>query len=532
MGLLITIWDIILASPVTSIVTLLISLLTFQLVIYPFLLNPIASLPGPSIYKISSIFALNDQRVESRNEKLNGWHAEYGPVVQISPNEVSLSSVDHLKRIYVKHNMPKSTFYAQFTNFGERNAFSFMEKDTHLKRKKIMTKLYTKTAVFAPTSQDHINGKMSNLLKFVQSSLDAPMDVYELFNSLAMDVVTYYELGSKFTTNLLLDMRQRKIIEAFRASSSMWFWTTLVPSLWDWAADLKTSRLSSECREWARSKFLEAYEDLEANGDTNEPSLVRTLYSVGVEKWAIGSEVFDHVAAGHETTGTSLAFATWELSRPMNAHIQQKVCDEMNHRFGDSPLDSLALDEVDKLPYLEAVILETTRLHAAIPGSEPRIINDEYEVQVGVKTVQLPKGTIVSVQPWSVHKNPDVFVHPGDFIPERWLQQSDETLEQFQKRLQLMKSCMFAFGQGNRMCLGMNVAMTEMKLCIGQLYWRYNSKISPKWCQNITEEPPMMGKVYGDKRQMKDVELMSMADSYTSRPIFDECFLEWSTRQA
>lgn len=529
-GVVLTLCDYVSLHPLTSLVTALTIIASFYLVIYPFVLNPLSALPGPFLYKISSIFVLNDQRIESRNEKLNQWHREFGPVIQIGPNEVSLASVDYMKQIYVKQNMPKTSFYSQFTNFGELNAFSIIDTDRHLKRKRMMAKLYTKSSVFAHDSQAHINTKVQNLLSFVSSSVDAPMDVYQMFNSLAMDVVTYYELGSKFTTNLLLDLKQRKIIEAFRASSSMWFYTTLLPSLWSWAADKKTATLSGQCRDWAKSKFLEAYEDLVQNGDTGEPSLVRTLYVNGVTKWAIGSEVFDHVAAGHETTGASLTYCTWELSRPMNQYIQQKLYDEMVQNFGETPLGYLPLDVVDKLPYVEAVILETTRLHAAIPGSEPRSVVKEFVVDVNGAKFTIPKGTTVSVQPWSLHTDPTVFARPESFIPERWLKQGDETDESFKQRLQLMKSSLFTFGQGNRMCLGMHLAMTEMKLCIAQLYWRFQSKISPQWCKNLTEKPPMMGNVHGSKASLTDVEMMSMADSYTSRPIFDECWLEWNVR--
>lgn len=89
-----------------------------------------------------------------------------------------------------------------------------------------MAKLYSKTSVFMNSSQVHINDKVNNVLQFVGSHVGDGIDVYELFNSLAMDVVTFFEFGSKFSTNLILDLDQREIIKSFRASSSMWFYTT------------------------------------------------------------------------------------------------------------------------------------------------------------------------------------------------------------------------------------------------------------------------------------------------------------------
>lgn len=302
-------------SPITTFTALLTLVLTYKFILYPFFLNPLHSIPGPLLYKITDLFALNDQRIESRNVKVHRLHQKYGSVVQLSPHEISLSTLSSLKKIYIKENFPKTSFYAQFQNFGAVNAFSTLPSVEHIKRKRLMAKLYSKSAVFSQKSQQHINTKVNNLLKFVSGTMGKSIDVYELFNSLAMDVVTFYEFGSKFSTNLLLDLEARDIIKAFRASSSMWFYTTLAPQFWNMAADKQTAKRSVECREWVRSKFLEAYESmLEEGGD--DGSVIKTLYEKRIDKMAIGSELFDHTAAGHETTGTSLAYCCWELSRP------------------------------------------------------------------------------------------------------------------------------------------------------------------------------------------------------------------------
>jgi unspecific monooxygenase len=148
--------------------------------------------------------------------------------------------------------------------------------------------------------------------------------------------------------------------------------------------------------------------------------------------------------------------------------------------------------------------------------------------------VDLPEGTVVSVQPWTIHNDAAIFARPEIFKPERWLKQENETDSEFKQRFQGMRNRLFTFGHGNRMCLGMNIAMIEMKLTIAQLYWRFNSQISRTWCTKLSEDPAVMGYSTFDlkksKRELTDVELMSMADSYTSRPMFDECWLEWASR--
>lgn len=91
------------------------------------------------------------------------------------------------------------------------------------------------------------------------------------------------------------------------------------------------------------------------------------------------------------------------------------------------------------------------------------------------------------------------------------------------------------FGKGIRMCLGMNLALIEMKLVIANLYWHFNSRIDPNWCEVVTaisEEPgldpaplSLGSRNVGDNRT--DEEKMTMYDSYTLRPVNEECWLEW-----
>lgn len=511
-------------------------ILSYKYVIYPLMLSPLRHIPGPLKYKLSSIFTLNDQRTEQRNVKLSEMHDKFGPVVQLSPFEVSFNSIDMLKFIYIKKNLPKSTFYKQFTNYSESNAFSTLETKPHLQRKKLMVKLYSKSSVLSKSSQQHLNNKINQVVKFVEKNLSKSFDSYDLFNAMAMDVVTYYEVGPKFTTDLINDEKERSIIKSFRASSSMWFYTTLMPKLWDYAAGKEVAQLACQSSQWAKKIFDDSYKSLVDNyelHETDNESTIKKLFDSGLPQKKIASELFDHVAAGHETTGTSMAYATWELSRPCKQYLQKEIYAEMCQAFGSIPQASIDLEKLDKLPLLSAVITEVTRLHAAIPGSEPRIINEKTEIQLPDNSkVTLPVGTIVSVQPWSVHRDASVFPDPNKFVPERWLKQHDETEEQFNERTKVMKSCIFTFGQGNRMCLGMHVALLEMKLAIAQLYWKFTSRISDEWCKHVEagDSDVLMG--YSTfkgkpKSEMSDIELMSMADSYTSRPIHDECWLVW-----
>ena len=75
------------------------------------------------------------------------------------------------------------------------------------------------------------------------------------------------------------------------------------------------------------------------------------------------------------------------------------------------------------------------------------------------------------------------------------------------------------------MCLGMNLAMIEMKIAIAKLYWHYGSTIDETWCRVLNDAKPI--KMGGGGDGTTDQDKMRMYDWYTTRPLYDECWLKW-----
>lgn len=70
----------------------------------------------------------------------------------------------------------------------------------------------------------------------------------------------------------------------------------------------------------------------------------------------------------------------------------------------------------------------------------------------------LPPGTIIGTQAWSLHRDSSVFPSPDEFIPERWLAGlADE-------RIAKMHQYMMPFGTGTRMCGGRNLALMLLRI--------------------------------------------------------------------
>jgi cytochrome P450 len=152
----------------------------------------------------------------------------------------------------------------------------------------------------------------------------------------------------------------------------------------------------------------------------------------------IAAECLDHMAAGIDTTGDALCFLMWELSQPASLHYQRRLQQELSNAA-----TAAAAGGFDKLPYLDAVVMEGLRCFPAIPMSLPRY------VPAGGRSIDgffLPGGTTVSCQAYSVQKlDGAVFPDPEAFKPERWLEPEGDAER---KRL------FFAFANGGRGCVG------------------------------------------------------------------------------
>ncbi|CAH2355015.1 hypothetical protein CLIB1423_20S02124 [[Candida] railenensis] len=575
-------------SPKTSIAIALACAGAYYLAIYPFFISPLRSIPGPYLFRISKFRALNGQRTNRWINTVYDLHKKYGNVVVISPEEVSVNGdFKYVQDIYVR-NFPKSKFYENFRNHGFRdNIFASLENDRHLKYKKILMPLYQKSTLYSTSNStrsmlrekvsqlvdqvyissvtgekpDYINAKSEHnefgkghLLKDDGAWLDTSsktnlgIDVYSLFASLAMDVVSAFELGTENGTDLLLHPEDRHIIVSHRLQAGMGFWTTLMPRWWDWAATKEILEASATVESWQMELYANAEKAETKRSDDDEKYTnlcsLATLKKNGFFGKDAYSFLSDNIFAGHETTAIQLAYLTYELSRPSNAHIQARLVKELKDTFGEKSGDSYDiiddLETVESLKFLDAIFQENSRIHTSIPGSEPRVTSKAYPVVDEKKGTSLviPEGTVISCQPYAVHRQESVFPNPNCFIPERWLQFEQESDFDYKQRMIAQQKYMMPFGKGIRMCLGMNLAVIEMKLAIANLYYNFHSEISPDWC-TIT---PANGSKVGDKdtaanpievggwkagANATDEEKMCMVDSYTTRPLNDEVWLRW-----
>lgn len=160
--------------------------------------------------------------------------------------------------------------------------------------------------------------------------------------------------------------------------------------------------------------------------------------------------------AGHETTANALTFTLHLLGR--NPEVQQKIFDEIT--IIESETDNI-IEQLQKMAYTTAVLNESMRLYPPAWITDRQNVEDDSLAQFNIK-----KGTLIGISFFELHRNPNYWNNPDEFIPERFLGD--------QKKLSM--PYFYPFGAGPRMCIGVGFAMYEMCLAITQIVKKYEIK--------------------------------------------------------
>ena len=355
----------------------------------------------------------------------------------------------------------------------------------------MISNVYSKSYLQSSSDWDKISkhiilGVLLPLLNtLAQSKIET--DVHELNFAIAMDFINSYLFGLSNGSEFLQDAKTRRHwLAAYRSRRAYDFFPQELPklhsSLRSFGIELVpqwVSKATEEVETWcirmckaAQLQGGSSSDDVERNLKPSnavvynqlDQALNSTIMKgqnpdseyplMGVK----ASEMLDHLAAGHETSGITLTYLFHELSQRLDlqdALRTELLTLEPPIRFppsGDTedPPSLPGPRSIDALPLLNAVLMETLRLHAAIPGPQPRITPAGLTTLVGYKNI--PAGVRVSAQPYSLHRNPKVFPEPETWKPERWLDANPAQKEE-------MMRWFWAFSSGGRMCIGNHFAM-------------------------------------------------------------------------
>nr|AGF30365.1 CYP450 monooxygenase CYP93B23 [Ocimum basilicum] len=173
--------------------------------------------------------------------------------------------------------------------------------------------------------------------------------------------------------------------------------------------------------------------------------------------------ILDFFTAGTDTTAIISEWTIAELIN--NPTVLKKAQTEIDTVVGVDRL--LQESDAPNLPYLNAIIKETFRLHPPIPMLSRKSTSD---CVIGGYTI--PADTLLFVNIWSMGRNPNIWENPTEFQPERFLEKENAAIDIKGQDFELLP-----FGTGRRGCPGMLLAIQEVTSVIGTMIQCFDWKL-------------------------------------------------------
>ncbi|KAJ3570546.1 hypothetical protein NP233_g4326 [Leucocoprinus birnbaumii] len=177
------------------------------------------------------------------------------------------------------------------------------------------------------------------------------------------------------------------------------------------------------------------------------------------------AQVPTFLVAGHETTSNATTWALHALS--LNPQVQSKLRDELFTIDTENP----TMDELNALPYLDAVVRETLRAHAPVPGTARVAIKDDivpldtpFVDQNGKvrDSLLIRKGQTITIPILAINRSEQIWGPDArEFKPERW-----ESPPEAASGIPGVWGHMLTFLGGPRACIGFRFSLVEMKVLL------------------------------------------------------------------
>ena len=166
-------------------------------------------------------------------------------------------------------------------------------------------------------------------------------------------------------------------------------------------------------------------------------------------------------------TDTTALLTEWVMAElVLNYEVQHKLHHELNIVVGNKNITDA---DVAKLPYLQAIVKETLRVHPPGPLlSWARLSTSDVQLSNGMV---VPANTTAMVNMWSITHDPKVWEEPLVFKPERFLD-ADVDVRGGDLRLA-------PFGAGRRVCPGKNLGLVTVTLWVAKLLQHF------EWVQDM-----------------------------------------------
>ncbi|KAJ4387243.1 hypothetical protein N0V93_007832 [Gnomoniopsis smithogilvyi] len=439
--------------------------LSFSHLVVQALACPVRTLPGPWYSRFTGLVLKYHIALGRRMHYVHTLHDKYGPIVRIAPREVAIADVQAAQAIHkVGSGFTKSAWYEELTRktrpdaVGDSGIFLMRDPKEHAARRRLFARPFSNSALQA-NSEDAVREKVNLAVKKIREEYEwnGEADVMKWWTLMTTDVIAHLSFGESFGG--LQQGKQTPFIDALQSAIMAGILFSEIPPL-HWLAPylpfksikrlltaenilLEHGGLAYRNMRTAAANTQNLFGQMLAQADSSEKA--------ALTENTVRTEAANFILAGSDTTAVTLTYLTWavlkqpELRRALEAEVS-------------SLSDDLTQEELRDAPLLNSVIEEALRLYGAAPGALPRDVPSSGATLCGR---YIPPGVVVTTQAYTLHRLPDVFPNPSEFDGWRFIKQP-MTLEQ--------KAAYMPFGGGTRVCLGIHLAMMELRLATAAFF--------------------------------------------------------------
>ncbi|CAK1357512.1 Pisatin demethylase [Cercospora beticola] len=426
-------------------------------------------IPGPRLASITDLWAAwRVFRGEYYMDVVAELHSKYGPVVRTGPNRVSFASPDAIADIYgTSYVYPKADSYSPMTVLANGQELATLVT-TRDEKRVTGIKRHISAGFSASTwlkQEDQIDETISILLDQLRSRSGTTISLNRWLSLWSFDTLTtlaFSETRGFLKAGTDLD----DVFASSQKRFAHWRHWALAPNL-----------EALIYKNWLMQKFQKTSTSLA------QMAITRIQQRKAADKNATGRDLLDRylaasqeapdvirphdvvaltistIHAGSDTVAltTSLALSYALSNLPIFRRLEQEIL-----AAGLDPFVPVQFADVERLPYLDALLRETLRF-TVNPNINERTITSSPLGGVTICDTFIPAGTDVAVSDWDVTRSKAVFGADAEiFRPERWLDIDEKTRRDYDR-------ASMGFSWGRRMCIGQHLARIEMKKLVATL---------------------------------------------------------------
>lgn len=460
------------------------SLFLFGRVLHRRKLNlPPGPKPWPVIGNLNLIGSLPHQSLHQLSQKYGPlMHLRFGSQPVVVGSSVELAKT-FLKTMDVKFAGRPKTAAGKYTTYNYSDiTWSPYGPYWRQARKMCLTELFSSKRL---ESYEYIRTEeMRSLLRDLSESARKPLYLKDHLSTVSLNVISRMVLGKRYTDEskdsiVSPDEFKRMLDELFFLNGVINI-GDLIPyvGFMDLQGYVKRMKIVSKKFDRFLEHVLDEHTARRTKGIENDGSkdMVDVLLDlsedptleVKLERHGVKAFTQDLLAGGTESSAVTVEWAISELLK--KPEIFHKATEELDRVIGRNRW--VQETDIRLLPYVDAIVKETMRLHPVAPMLVPRLAREDCKVA----GYDVAKGTQVLVNVWTIGRDPTIWENPTEFCPDRFIGKSIDVKGQDFELL--------PFGSGRRMCpgysLGLKVIQNSLANLLHGFNWRLPDKMQPE----------------------------------------------------